>query len=313
MIEKFDTFRTFCFSPDRRFRAAVRMLPIVLVLALMGCVPTSYMTVREFANHIGGQASEYSADGTVTVSSSTHRIVLTPGAGMVLINDRPELLGHPVKYEGGLLRVPANIMDFMEGAPGHLPVRPDSRRLTCRIVIDPGHGGRDSGASYSGLDEKEVNLSIARHVVADLERKGYSVRMTRDSDVFVVLEERTAIARRNRADVFVSIHANAARNRSAYGIETFYPSSASGRSSAGKRLARAIYRELQAGTSDPGRGVKPAGFVVLRTCHCPAALVEVGFLSHPASRTLLCLESHRRGLARAIARGIDNYVNNVEF
>ena len=301
-----------CFRPPALTRSLVRMLPIAIVLALLGCTPTSYMTVREFAGRIGGRTSGYQTNGTVTVSSSAYCVVLTPGAGMVLINDRPELLRHPVKYEGGLLRVPENIMDLVEGTPDHLPARPDRRGATCRVVIDPGHGGHDSGASYSGLDEKEVNFAIARYVVADLERKGYSVRMTRQSDVFVVLEERTALARRSQADVFVSIHANAARNRSAYGVEVYYPSGTGSRSRTGKRLAEAIYRELGSGSGDRGRGVKSAGFVVLRTSHCPSALVEVGFLSHPMSRSLLGLEGHRRELARAIARGIDNYVTNAK-
>jgi N-acetylmuramoyl-L-alanine amidase len=105
------------------------------------------------------------------------------------------------------------------------------------IVLDPGHGGKDPGAkSARGLLEKDVVLHIARDLAKRLERDGYRVVLTRDGDVFVPLNERTACANKTRAALFVSIHANASRNHKASGIETYYLSNTNDRATI--RLAR---------------------------------------------------------------------------
>ncbi|HEX9205930.1 MAG TPA: N-acetylmuramoyl-L-alanine amidase [Candidatus Deferrimicrobiaceae bacterium] len=98
-----------------------------------------------------------------------------------------------------------------------------ARRNRVRVMIDPGHGGKDSGAiGPTGLQEKDVVLAIGRMVREKLSRSGeYDVRMTRDTDVFIPLEERTAMANKSRADVFVSLHINASPNRRAEGISTY--------------------------------------------------------------------------------------------
>ncbi|MDF1527467.1 MAG: N-acetylmuramoyl-L-alanine amidase, partial [bacterium] len=92
-----------------------------------------------------------------------------------------------------------------------------------RIVLDPGHGGRDPGAvGPKGLKEKDVVLSLAKRIKSALEARGYEVLMTRDSDVYVKLEDRAIFANNSRADLFVSIHTNASKNRAVRGIETYF-------------------------------------------------------------------------------------------
>src|SRR6185503_10279918 len=91
-----------------------------------------------------------------------------------------------------------------------------------RIVIDAGHGGHDPGAHGNGIDEAQLTLDVALRLQTLLEKQGVDVVMTRDTDVFIPLEERTAIANREGADLFLSIHANASRNAVARGVETYF-------------------------------------------------------------------------------------------
>jgi N-acetylmuramoyl-L-alanine amidase len=121
---------------------------------------------------------------------------------------------------------PAGVASAAEARPAREAsgaAEPAHRRNRVRVMIDPGHGGKDSGAiGPTGLREKDVVLAIGRMVREKLSRSGeYDVRMTRDTDVFIPLEERTAMANKSRADVFVSLHINASPNRRAEGISTY--------------------------------------------------------------------------------------------
>ncbi|MBF8259749.1 MAG: MurNAc-LAA protein, partial [Actinobacteria bacterium] len=129
----------------------------------------------------------------------------------------------------GTPEVPAKT-DTSENVKASIPQQP---RGKIRVMLDPGHGGKDPGAvGPSGLKEKDVVLSIGRMVRERLARDGaYDVRMTRDTDVFIPLEERTAMANQARADIFVSLHINASLNRKAEGISTYVLSRASDRHS----------------------------------------------------------------------------------
>ena len=200
------------------------------------------------------------------------------------------------------------------------------------VVLDPGHGGEDSGAvSPKGLLEKDVALDISRRVRNLLARRGVKVYLTRHDDRFLELEERPRRAGKWKADVFVSVHANAGAS-TAKGTETFalsIPGSHSTNHTSGKpapktsspgnrhneanvALAYALHHSLMEipGTTD--RGVKRARFSVLRNATCPAALVEVGFLSHPGEGEKFRDAAHRERVARSIARGIDNYLRAVK-
>ncbi len=188
------------------------------------------------------------------------------------------------------------------------------------VVIDPGHGGHDTGAiGRTGLQEKEVNLSIALRVRQLLQALGAKVLMTRTTDAPVVpwtrgnreehrreLLARCAIANKANADLFVSIHANArARNPGdTSGTETYY------RKSDSIELARVIQEELvkAAGLLDGGVIRHPKPIVVLYQTNMPAVLVEVGYLSHPDDEAQLATDAFREKAAEGIANGIRRYV-----
>ncbi|MDJ0508683.1 MAG: N-acetylmuramoyl-L-alanine amidase [Crocosphaera sp.] len=188
--------------------------------------------------------------------------------------------------------------------PDPLPPNTGSPRGRVLVVIDPGHGGKDPGAiGLRGLREVDVILPISLEVSQLLKQRGVEVIMTRNADYFVSLQGRTAIANRRRANIFVSIHANAVGGgrTNVNGMETFY---------AGNReLASAIHRSiLRNVTVANDRGVKQARFYVLRRSRMPAALVEVGFLTGSIDNPRLADPAYQSQMARAIAQGILDYI-----
>ncbi len=221
-----------------------------------------------------------------------------------------------------------------------------------RVVLDAGHGGDDHGAEGpAGLLEKEMALDVARLLKERIERNGVQVVLTRSEDVYVPLEERTAIANRARADLFVSIHANAAPARSARGVETFFVAleasdeaarqlaerenaafreaapaapedplaSILGDLAAADQLresdefARLANREVAAlTTAVPSRGVKQAPFVVLMGVQMPAALVEIGFITNPKEERDLASAEFRAHAADALARAVFEFADRYD-
>ena len=175
------------------------------------------------------------------------------------------------------------------------------RTKSLRVVIDPGHGGRDKGAVWGGVYESSLNLRVANRVEASLKAKGYPVVMSRRSDVYVSLSRRSQIANRYRNAIFVSIHFNATIHTSARGAETFY---------VGKRgsyLAKSIQNELVKNCKVRNRGIRNRSYSVLRQTHCPAVLVECGFISNSHERSRCKTSSYQAAAARAIVAGIERY------
>ncbi|MEW5858069.1 MAG: N-acetylmuramoyl-L-alanine amidase [Cyanobacteriota bacterium] len=179
--------------------------------------------------------------------------------------------------------------------------RPRIGRLV--VVVDPGHGGKDPGAiGYRGLKEVDVILPIAQQVAALLEQQGIQAVMTRKDDYFVDLQPRVTMAERANADLFVSIHANAIGGRpDVQGLETYYYSS-------GGRLAQTIHNSILQNVDIRDRGVRQARFYVLRKSSMPAVLVEVGFVTSPQESVKLASPNYQSQMARAIARGILQYI-----
>ena len=174
------------------------------------------------------------------------------------------------------------------------------------IVIDPGHGGDRPGACYEDIMEKDIDLAVSLKLVTILQNCGYQVIMTRSTDVEVGLYERAGLANAAGADVFVSIHANAAENRPDYqGIYTYYHPS----SNRGARLAQAIQTPLCQITGAIDRGTKDADFVVLRETEMCAVLVETGFMTNHEELMDLNEDSYQQLVAQGIARGIIDYLN----
>jgi N-acetylmuramoyl-L-alanine amidase len=167
------------------------------------------------------------------------------------------------------------------------------------VVIDAGHGGYDRGGiPGQRVSEKDMTLDVAQRLRNVLSANGYRVVMTRDSDVFVPLGTRTAIANQYRNAIFVSIHFNSATRRGADGIETYFYSRNS------LALASAIHHYVAGGAPSPNRGVRRRGYFVLRRTNVPAILVECGFLTNPTEASYVQNASYRQKLAEEIAAGI---------
>jgi N-acetylmuramoyl-L-alanine amidase len=215
-----------------------------------------------------------------------------------------------------------------------------------RIVLDPGHGGHDTGTiGPGGLKEKDLVLDIALRLGQLItERMGAEVIYTRTDDTFVPLETRTEIANEAKADLFLSIHANSSRLRTAAGPETFYlnfttdpnalevaarenaPSTRSihelqdlvlkiarkEKVQESREFAASIQKALYSGLrSGKNRGVKKAPFVVLIGAQMPSVLVEVAFLSNPREERLLKQPDYRQRLAEALYRGLFQYASTL--
>lgn len=171
------------------------------------------------------------------------------------------------------------------------------------VAIDAGHGGREPGAiGPTGLVEKDVVLDIALRVREMLVRSGVRVVMTREADVFVDLTDRPRMAKRQGATVFVSIHANSSTRPSSSGSETYYLTPQS------RALAQMIQEELGRIPGLADRGIKTAGFLVLRDSDMPAVLVEVAYLSNRDEEARLRQSGFRQRLAEAVVRGIQRFL-----
>ena len=170
-----------------------------------------------------------------------------------------------------------------------------------RVIIDPGHGGRDWGAYKGGIKESYLNMKVAQKLEYYLRQRGYSTSMTRRSNTFVSLSRRAALANRYRNTIFVSIHFNSTSNSWVRGGETFYAGSA------GRSLANSIQRELVRRCRVKNRGVRFARFTVLVQTRCPAVLVECGFISNASERARCATSSYQSSAALAIAEGITKY------
>ena len=237
------------------------------------------------------------------------------------------------------------------------PMESGSRTLTRalglkigRIVIDPGHGGHDTGTlGPTGLEEKEVVLDVGLKLKKLLEqRTGCEVIMTRSDDTFIPLEERTAIANEKSADLFISIHANASSDNSARGIETYYLNFTSSpealevaaRENASSQeavhqlqelikkiamtekieesedFARQVQREVftrvtKVSGAQRDRGIKKAPFVVLIGANMPSILAEISFLTNPRDERLLRRPDYREKIAEALYEGILGYLKTL--
>ena len=182
------------------------------------------------------------------------------------------------------------------------------------IVIDPGHGGSDSGAvGPSGVTEKAVALAVSLKAQKLLTASGYRVVMTRTTDIDVAapgvadpveLQARVDKAPPNAA-LFISVHCNAFSNGKANGMETYHAPTAV----KGQRLARLLNEELERLGGLNNRGVKAARFYVMTHSKCPASLIELGFITNPYEEQLLASNDYQHKLAQAIANAVNRYFN----
>ncbi len=181
------------------------------------------------------------------------------------------------------------------------PAKGDDRFT--RVVLDPGHGGRDPGSTGFGLLEKHLTLDLAERIEKILSGKGFSVELTRRSDEFVDFEERARIANREPNTILVSLHFNAHTDRSISGTETLYwPGSESGR-----ELASYVQSELGRRLVTRNRGFRPERLKVLELSQSTGILIECGFISNRWENQRCGAVWFRQILAEEIVQGLLRY------
>ncbi len=199
----------------------------------------------------------------------------------------------------GLLAMPADA--FASRRKAAVPPEPKPAKFST-VVIDPGHGGRDHGGiPGQRVKEKQMALDVALRLRKQLKRLGYETVVTRASDRDMSKDARVAVAAARPGAVFVSIHFNSAYRAGAKGFETYFHTAKS------RGLAEHIHSHVVSTRPAVDRGVKRAGFFVLRHNPLRAVLVECGFLTNPGEAALARKASYRDRLARHIATGIHAY------
>lgn len=290
---------------------------------------------------------------TVDLNRGAHRIKLQAGGKIIFVDGSSRQLNEPIDIHRGMLVIPAQLRQIIEDMFPQYSVVPEAVSFynIRKIIIDPGHGGRDPGApGRSGQHEKDIVLDIAKRLSGLLKKYGVETVLTRSSDRFIPLEERSATTENSRADLFISIHANANKARSLSGFEVYCISPEvsdykralnSARNSAldlnvgsltdpnttlkailwdmtytynrgeAIQLSRDICRSIGSSVDTRVIGVKKANYHVLRGAYIPAILVEVGFLSNRKEEQLLNQPAYRQQIAEAIHRGIRDYARGM--
>ena len=235
--------------------------------------------------------------------------------------------------------------------------KPSSKAKTVNkkkiIVLDPGHGGKDPGAiGYSGVYEKNITLAMAKELKVILEKEGYKVHLTRSTDIFIPLRDRVKIARKYNADLFMSIHADSAVNRSAKGLSVYTLSETASDKEAAALAERENKADVVAGLNllehskevsdilinlaqretmnrssefasfmvqEMRKSVKLrdnthrfAGFAVLKAPDVPSVLLEMGYLSNRTEERLLKQKDYRRKLAVSTSKAVEKYFDNMQ-
>jgi len=332
----------------------------VLLLALPGCGGNRHRVVITPENslqdicqkrNIEWQWDSISQVFTFNVRGKAVKVLA--GSNLVIVGDQRIILSATAERKDNMIMVPP---DFIDKVLASEPVQPVLGTGTvfsslgkCReILIDAGHGGKDPGAlGLFGMIEKNIVFDISKRLRGGLEKMGYKVTMTRDSDEFISLQRRTEIATNSKADLFISIHANSAPSRKTKGLEIYYSRGLERESDLSQRQAneRTLLRRLSlndhsavtgrivkdmmysnkqiesvniaqkiiARTSKmvdaPNRGGRPSGFFVVKNTLIPAILFEVGYISNASEAKLLGTEEYRQKIADAIAESIVEYSN----
>lgn len=208
---------------------------------------------------------------------------------------------------------PAPVLEIVPAAPLPKPAPKVEKKLKKTIVIDAGHGGKDTGtlSEKLGYEEKKLTLTTSRMVRNYLEELGYETVMTREYDTYVPLTSRAELANSLKAHLFVSIHYNHCPSVEADGVEIFYykdeKNPKADRLVQSKKLGEIVMSRIVKHTGAYGRGIKTANFAVIRETKMPAILIEAGFLSNPSEREKIKDPQYLRYLAWGIAKGIDSY------
>ncbi|MCG3148147.1 MAG: hypothetical protein PCFJNLEI_01589 [Verrucomicrobiae bacterium] len=293
---------------------------------------TSYVTIRDVADYYSLERDQARSPERGEYRTSFAQLVIESERRSILLNGVTHWLTFPVVSARGQLWVSS--IDVLKALDPVLRQGRSREKAPVRtVVLDPGHGGNDTGARGPQALEKVLTLDVAKRVQRQLEAAGLNVSLTRTRDTTLGLAERVMIAERRRADLLVSIHFNS--GGSAEGIETYCVppagaastavsarnlfSHAADKTCAGNKfdernvwLAHCVQRNLLKATGANDRGVRRARFVVIRDAKCPAILIEAGFLSNRSEEKRIRTPAYRDKLVEAITDGILEYKKSVE-
>ena len=291
-----------------------------------------YLTADNIAKFYGLPIGVQPSDKHLRLANANGSLDLELGSREMMINGVRNWLCFPVEeQDGDFLVSRVDLSKTLE--PQLRPQMIPNLGQFKTVVLDPGHGGYDKGAISAYGYEKDFALDVARDLKPLLEAKGLTVKMTRDSDIFVPLELRARIANATKDAVFVSIHFNATdANPAAQGFEIYSLTPRGAPSTADDALAlrfmnmqagspvdapslalsMSVYHSVVGNFSEVDRGIKRARFAVLRLTKIPAVLVEGGFLTELAESRLIARSAWRAQLAQSIATGLINYKGLVE-
>lgn len=291
-----------------------------------------YVRVQDWAVEHNFQTRWIEREKTVSLTSPTSRADLTVNSVQAQINGLTVWLSRPVALQKGVPFV--SLLDWQSTIePLLFPPRLAHGAKVRVVVLDPGHGGKDTGNIVTLHNEKKYTLALALEVRDLLKKSGIKVALTRSTDTFIELPDRPAVAKRLGADLFVSLHFNASEEdkNNVQGVETYCltPPGASSTNArgegadspwaAGNRnndknllLAWQLQHALVHNLDTDDRGVRRARFAILRDAVVPAALVEGGYMTHPVEGKKIFSDAYRHQMARAIANGIISYKRIVE-
>lgn len=334
------------------------MIALVLISGCATLTPppttTAGIPLQDICKKYNVQWQFDSVTQVILLEYKDHKAKALLGSSVVLIGQQKITLSAPLRRINSSIYVPSDFESKIIGTFG--PPIPkigfggSVANLKVRtIVIDPGHGGKDPGAKgYSGVKEKEVVLDIALRLRNILREAGLNVIMTRDSDTYPTLIQRTEMASKNEVDLFVSIHANSNPVRRTQGIEVYYvktqekrdldeeqrqknermylrslnatPVPAVGgivadmmyqlKTTESCKLAMRIVHDASAQVEAPNRGARHARFFVVRNTLMPAILIETGYLTNRQEERRLNSSEYRQKLAESFARSILAYASS---
>lgn len=345
------------------FKHALKLcLVTVLVLFLHGCAgtptppppPPLGIDLNEICNqyHVSWQWDGVTQ--VVMLEFQGNKAKALVGSRVVMVNRDRVSLSAPLRRINSSIYVPDDFESKVLVPLGVIAPQGGahvdwSRARIRTVVVDAGHGGKDPGTQgATGIKEKTVVLDIARHIKDYLEEAGLKVILTRDSDEFISLPQRTEITTKSDADLFVSIHANSNPTRKTEGIEVYYAKTSSKRDldeeqraknektyvkklnssysnvledivadmmyvqkvSQSETLAKRIVNESSSEAGGVNRGARHCRFFVVRNTLIPAVLVEVGYLTNRHEEKKLSSLAYRQKIAEAIAHSIIKYATD---
>lgn len=323
----------------------IRALPLMLGFLLLGGMPSNSLKatlqadgerqpLKDVAGRLGMRSKWIEKNERLRLFSDWTQIEFSLHKRECLLNGHRLHLGFPVTLEGRQSLFSIAVSDWEYALQPILTPTVQETPAIRHIVLDPGHGGKDHGARNDrlGLIEKSLTLDLAKRLQEKLVKEGYRVTLTRSDDRYLALEDRASIANQASADLFLSLHFNAAANASVQGIETFiftppfqpstaraelhpsdrkvYPGNA--RNGPSTLLGFYLHRELENSLPGPDRGLKRARFTVLRDITMPGVLIEGGFLSHDTEGRKIGSAAYRETLCDAIVEGLRTYQRTRE-